>query len=379
LGRKQRCATILPKGGVQILNPGTSVSRLDPLSLTRGTRLRFVSSLCFPPPCAIKRLDKMDELDLLANTLQSGHQRNDLELDLIPDPSLTGTAREELLEALHEHEASGFRITVRQKYAVHGAYVDGDNSQPASLLVLQFELRSTVANQHRRFRHLDVCLQFITDPEQTPAHDPFIKCFAPAQKGIICLLPTAVLQKQESTLRAGLDAEHPPLKVNLSREKKKAEEWEQIRRVTISASATKTQQRGGGRLGEDKVQWILTENEKQKAIPDTFALGVVVRRSGNSKFKVIFDLKAKVDFWYGTEVVWQKAKDKVSFSGVRESSKVFDPSIQGPAPNNEVAKNLKSLVEGDELDKLVFVHLPEEFTPVLFYSDSLSSPSSQSF
>jgi hypothetical protein len=323
----------------------------------------------------------MDELDLLANTLQSDPLWDDLELDLIPDPSLRGTARDELLEALHEHEASGFRITVRQKYVVHGTYVDGDTSQPASLLVLQLELRSTAANQHRRFRHLDVCLQFVADSEQTPARDPFIKCFAPAQKGVICLLPTTVLQKQESTLRAGVDVEHPPvpLKLNVAAERKKAEEWEQIRRVTITASATKTQERGGGRLGEDKVQWVLTENKKQEAIPDTFAVGVVVRRSGNSNFKVIFDLKAKVDFWYGAEVIWQKVKDKVLFSGVREASKVFDPAIQGPAPNKEVAKNLKSLVEGNELDKLVFVHLPEEFTPILFYSGSLSFPSLPNF
>lgn len=316
----------------------------------------------------------MDELDLLADTLQSDRQQNDLDLELIQDPSLTGTAREELLEALHEHEATGFRITVRQKYVVHGTYTGGDTNQPASLIVLQFELRSTATNQHRRFRHLDVSMQFVTDPKRTPALDPFIKSFAPAQKGVICLLPTSVLQQQESTLGASVDVQQPPvpLGLNLSAEKKKAEEWKQIRRVTILALATKTQDRGGGRLGEDKVQWILTENEKQKAIPDTFAVGVVVRRSGDSKFKVVFDLKAKVDFWYGAEVLWQKTKDKISFSGVSEASKVFDPTVQGSAPNNTDLNNLKSFVEGNELGNLVFVHLPEEVTPVLFYSDGPS-------
>lgn len=312
----------------------------------------------------------MDELDILADTLQSDQLHEDFDLELIEDPSLTGTAREELLEALHEHEASKFRITIRQKYMVHGTYCDGDTDQPASLIVLQFELRST-ANQHRRFRHLDISMQFVTEPKHTPARDPFIKCFAPAQKGDIYLLPTSVVRQEESTRSASIDVEHPPvpLKLNLSAERKKAQEWEQIRRVTMSGLATKTQERGGGRLGEDKVQWILTENEKQKAIPDTFTVGVVVRRSWNSKFKIIFDLKAKVDFWYGAGVLWRKVKDRVTFSGVSEASKTFDPDVQGPAPNNTDLNNLKYFVEGNELDKLVFVHLPEEFTPVLFYSE----------
>jgi hypothetical protein len=162
-----------------------------------------------------------------------------------------------------------------------------------------------------------------------------------------------------------------PLSLNLAAERKKIEEWEQIKRATISAQATKTQAKGGGRLGADKVQWILAENEKREAIPDTFAIGVVLRRTGHSEFKVIFDVKAKVDFWYAAEVVWQNVKDKATFSGVREASKVFDPAVQGSMPNNTDIKQLKSFVEGNELDKLVFVHLPEELTPVLFYANGL--------
>lgn len=325
----------------------------------------------------------MDEFDELFQE-SPGKGNRDLDLDLIVDPSLTGTAREELLTNLHQREASGFTITVRQKYLVQGTYT-GNTNEPATLLGLQFELRKTAKGKHRRFRYFKVALRFERDPWQLPSDDPFVKSYAPAQLGDIYLLPTEVHISEEITKKAGLEAKKDPVPLSavLEIEKKKGKEWDQLRKATISAQAYKTELRGGGRLGEDKIEWTVTENDKQESIPDTFVVAVVLRRTGDSKFKVHFDIKADIDFWYGLEVFWQKVKDKTTiktFKGVREASKVFESTEQGEEPpkpkeqdkeppNTDIKNNLRAFALGNELDKLVWHHLPEFVAPVCFYKD----------
>ncbi|KAF2802519.1 uncharacterized protein BDZ99DRAFT_206205 [Mytilinidion resinicola] len=290
-------------------------------------------------------MDAFDEFNALTSNLQpSKKQATDLELELYEDPSLTGTAREELLTALHEHEASKFRITVRQKCLVHGTYTD--NSDPATLLGLQFELRKTDAGQHRRFRHFKVALRFETEPLQQPAQDPFVKSFAPAQQGVIYLLPTLVHKTVETNKEASLGVQQDPvpLSLALTAGKTKGEEWDQMRKATISAQAYKTHSRGGGRGGEDVVEWTFTENEKEESLPDTFTVAVVLRRIGDARFKVHFDIEAKIDFWYGLETFWQKVKNKTTFKAVREASKIFDPNEQGDEPTSTVKSRQAELL-----------------------------------
>jgi hypothetical protein len=312
------------------------------------------------------------ELDALFDGAdQTQTQNTDFVLHLVTKAGEEGQSRTRLESAVYEHQASGFKVAFRPVYLVHGTLASG--GEPASLVVFKCELVKTGgAQKQRRFRELTVKLRFERDPLENPAADPVILCYAPAQQGNLYLLPTVVKRSEEKELGAAAGGEFSGAKADLHYNQKSQEEWDQLRVALVTADSWKDQTKGGGRKGDNVVEWTVTENEKQKAIPDTFALGVVLGRVGEPNFKVNIDVTAKVDFWYGLEISWQKMKQKFSSSKKREDQViefegegktqgiVYNPAIQGTAPDQTDLKALQKFVDGDKLDKLVYLHLPEE-------------------
>src|SRR2546423_14087860 len=60
-----------------------------------------------------------------------------IELELQPDNDGKGDAKTDESIQVHQHEATGFRVSVRRIHQIHG-FLKGDDTSPASLLVLKF-------------------------------------------------------------------------------------------------------------------------------------------------------------------------------------------------------------------------------------------------
>jgi hypothetical protein len=310
------------------------------------------------------------------------HQTDDadsvIDFPLIDDPEETGQTRIELDENIHQHEASGFSIVLREQHVVHGTWAAASPpamGQKASLLVYRVELYSDTAKENRRFKHLSLKFRLERVPKGKPAQDPYVASLAPAQGMTVVLLPTEVQRSRESTTQGAAEAgagAPVPVKFSIMREDKVSAEWLQLARVKICGSAKKTLSMGGrNRLGDDRIEWAINENPKQATIPDSYGLAILLKRSDEEKFKIVFDFKLTVDFWYDLAKI-------NPFNGWMGRSRTYDPSEEKSMkrPEGITLDSLGELAQGSTLDeRFSFVHLPEEMQPVRVYSSNHTPPS----
>jgi hypothetical protein len=287
-----------------------------------------------------------------------------LSFNLLEDLITTGRPR--LADNISQVEASGFSIVLREKLVLHGEWAPGEGS--ATLLVYRVELGngSLSGDKSRRFKQLSLKFRFERDPKATAAEDPFVGAYAPAQGTSITFLPTTVRETREQAINGSVevDGQMVPAKFVVGLESKKGSEYERHARVKITGRALKTLRDGGmSRKGDDRVEWSIQENPKEKDIPDSYGLAIIVRRPDKSNFKVSFDLKAKVDWWYDVA-------RKFQFVGEEQRSKTYNVSAKakGKIPKEVESANLSKLEESLKLDSLfAFTHLPEEMQPVQWY------------
>jgi hypothetical protein len=315
--------------------------------------------------------------DDLADDDVADSETLDLSFPLEPDPDESGT-RDEIAENIYQHEASDFIIVLRQSHAVHGKWSDGQKDLLASLLVYRLELHSQSPKQDRRFKHVSVKMQFQRDPPLNPSDDPVVKCFEPAQGVVITQLPTEVSSTRENTLESmvGVSAGVSPVNINSAIHYKKGNSsaWKKDVRVRISGVATKSPSRSHAaadgkeedivteRLGDDRIAWSIQENPLAHEIPDSYGLAVLLQRRDDARFRILFKIKATVDFRYELTNIYD------TFYGRQRKSRRYDPSVQrGSIPEGLSADNLGALVEGLALSRLSFNHLPEEVKPVQIY------------
>ncbi|KAK3387954.1 hypothetical protein B0H63DRAFT_471243 [Podospora didyma] len=288
-------------------------------------------------------------------------------VDFVEDPGDHGFNRTYVGNPLFQVEASGFTSTVTEQYALHG-YLSSEGKELASLVVVHFSLYRSSGSRGRRFRSVTISLTFVSSTDQ-PSDDPAVRCFAPAQDGAIGVIPTTVQRQVQhnGNVSAKIDAAPAPVNLGFLYERKDQAEFEQHLLATISAKpgvSTRTRDRDGHNV----VEWTITENHREKLIPDSYQLAVVIERKNDEPFTVQAKVNASVDALHAISEAAQR------FVGLRQPVRKYDPirkrevgTLEYPENTRPDRTELKSLVKGRELDKYSYVHVVEQVAPVSIY------------
>ncbi|KAK3314862.1 hypothetical protein B0H66DRAFT_563829 [Apodospora peruviana] len=294
----------------------------------------------------------------------------DVPVPFIEDPDDQGTNRTYLGTPLFQVETTNFTSTVTEQYVLHGK-LSREGKEPASLVVVHFSLHSDSSVKSRRFRKVTISLTFTSASGQA-ADDPAIRCFAPAQDGNIGVIPTAVTRQtqHQAGASAKVDAAPIPASLGFSYDWQSQAAWKEHVMATISAkneASTRTRDRDGFNV----VQWTITENGKQKQIPDSYQLAVVIeRKSADEPFMVQAKVHASVDALHAMA----NASDLKSLIGLRWPVKTYEPAkkagsgkLEYPEDAKVDGEELGLLVKGRELDKFAYVHVIELVAPLSIY------------
>ncbi|KAG4443313.1 hypothetical protein IFR05_001182 [Cadophora sp. M221] len=294
-----------------------------------------------------------------------------LEINLTDDPNEQGQTRLPLGSSRFASETSGFSLTIRELYAVHGTGIwDSKAGEFASLLILRVKAFDRDTSRGRRIKNVEARLRFKSEAASPlPKDDPYIVCFAPAQEHKIGLLPTSVLRTKHASHAISLDVDANPAPINAGFQLGGDNSWEWKKDIwaTLAGEAYQSPV-GRGRLGDNVVHWTISENDKAHQIMDTVDVGILLRRPNDSKFTISFSqVKVTVDMRYAINAGVQEAIDGaidmarslVGYESVPTNLHTYDPTKQGKRPAGVVDGNLHLLEEGTELEKFAFMHILE--------------------
>ncbi|MCJ1394329.1 hypothetical protein MMC18_007207 [Xylographa bjoerkii] len=298
----------------------------------------------------------------------------DVLLDLVDvvDQDRSGQLRTNQRPADLHQEVSRINISVRRLIEAHGLY-DKNNSKQASLIVLRFKITSKDADQTRRVKALLIEFRLEKVPKKDNWHDPFLVSFAPGLRGDIYINPLKEkrVEGTEAGIEVAADAPAPfPGHLGAHKNWTTSTEREKDSISKISADSKKTVPSKGERQGDDVVWWNITENaSKEDGIADTIAVAVLVKREASDKFQIHLNMEVTVDVKYQLANLWRKITSK------RHEPLGFDPMSpvdeEDGFPNNKFDRNnLREFADNDWLDKLAFVHLPEQLKTAKFLEDN---------
>ncbi|KAK4216523.1 hypothetical protein QBC37DRAFT_91830 [Rhypophila decipiens] len=295
----------------------------------------------------------------------------DVAVPFIEDPEDQGTNRTYLGTPLFQVERTSFSSTVTEQYVLHGS-LSKEGKEPASLVVLHFSLHSGSHSNSRRFKKVTLSLTFSSVSGQA-SDDPAIRCFAPAQDGNIGVIPTTVLQQTQHHVGGSVkvDASPLPASVGFAYDWRDRAEYKKHVLATISAKSTAST-RTRDRDGFNVVEWTISENDKEKQIPDSYQLAVVIeRKDGHEAFIVQAKVRATVDTRHAVATGLSSLKSLV---GLKQPVKTYEPGkralsgkLEYPEHAQVDAEELGFLVKGRELDKYSYVHVVELVAPVSIY------------
>jgi hypothetical protein len=301
-----------------------------------------------------------------------------LEIDLIDDPDQQGQTRLPLGVSRFARETSGFSLKIRELYAVHGTGTwNSQAGQFASLLIYRIKTLDNDPSRVRRIKNVTARLRFKSAVANSlPKDDPYILCFAPAQKHKIGLLPTSVFRTKHENHSISLDIDANPAPITGGAKLGGDNSWEWKKDVWATLVGEGHQSPfGRGRLGDNVVHWTISENDKAHQIMDTVDVGILLRRPNNSPFTVDFSqVKATVDMRYAAHVGVQEAIDKgrrllIGNESMPTNTHTYDPTKQGKWPADVTDKDLNLLEEEAELERFAFMHALERVRGIK-YEDS---------
>jgi hypothetical protein len=298
--------------------------------------------------------------------------KEEILLDLYDDPEGRGEVNFDQDPLLHKRENSGFVITARQLYEVHGEF-EGNDAEKASLLVIKFTMSRRPDDTDRQYKSLRFTLRFEATPKGDPIDDPWIIAFAPAQKGAVYVTENTVKVVDSHSLEGNTkigtrQAAPAAVSGGMKAMVAKCEKYSQRYLYEVHAESDQSTEKGEGRQGENIVWWDLRAHPT-KTDGDSLAVSMLLRRPNSSKFVIHLTVSAKVDLKYAFAERWKRLK-KVRYSPLGP----FDPS----QPNKEipagVVKERLHDVSTDEtrriLENLAFLHVPEKLAPKAFYGDA---------
>lgn len=292
----------------------------------------------------------------------------DVPVPFIDDPEALGTNRTDLGTPMFQVELTNFTSTVTEQYVLHGKLSEKGNV-PASLIILNFRLHNGSHRSSRRFRNVTLSLTFSSVTGQA-ADDPAIRCFAPAQDGNIGVIPTTILQHTQHHVGGSVKADAAPLpaSVGFAYDWRDRAEYKKHVLATISARPSASSL-SRDRVGFNVVEWTISENEKEKRIPDSYQLAVIIeRKSRDEPFIVQAKVNAKVDPWHAVAKTLDELRSLV---GLKQPIKTYEPGkkaesgrLEYPEDAKVDAERLGLLIKGRELDKFSYVHVLELVAPL---------------
>lgn len=289
----------------------------------------------------------------------------------IEDPDPLGTNRTYIGLPLFQVERTNFTSTVTEQFVLHGQ-LSRESKAPASLIILHFSLHNGSHSKSRRFRKVTLTLTF-TSVSGEASDDPAIQCFAPAQDGNIGVIPTTVRQQTQHHAGASAKVDAAPVtaSVGFAYDWRERAEYKKHVLATISAK-TEASTLTRDRHGFNVVEWTMTENDKEKQIPDSYQLAVVIeRKSRDEAFDVQAKVRASIDVRHA---VADGASHLKSLIGLKQPARRYDPGKRAGSGKLEYPENaeidaeeLALLVKGRELDKYSYAHVLELVEPLSLY------------
>ena len=271
---------------------------------------------------------------------------------------------------LHDRfEASGFVIRIRCMHKIHG-YLNGPGSTAACLVVMKITLGSKSDDRQRFYRKLCARFTFESDPPADPINDPYVLAFEPAGKGGIRVIDTLtkVAEGRNYEVAGGIRTDQVPISLDAKAARNRQEEFEQQSAYTVIADTDQTVGGGGGREGDNIVEWTCQADPRQtNGVGDFISFAILIHHSDETKpFKVHLDLEATVDWKY-----WIAKKLK---SVLGEKKKRYLPlriaryGASKTVPDGVDINRLEG--DGNQLRKFGFVHVPEKLAPELMYQST---------
>jgi len=292
-------------------------------------------------------------------------------VDFVEDHTEQGTDHTYIGDPIFQRETTGFASTVTDQYVLHGQW-GKDKETPASLLVFQFQLRSNSASKgSRRFRKASIRLTFKSQ-SGIAAQDPAIRSYAPTQDGVNRLIPSKVIRENErhgaALARAQLGP--APVGVGFTYDTKDIFKWEKNLYANISASIS-TSGNERARKGYNVIEWTITENPREKQIPTTFQLAVLLERNNDKPFFVQAERDCSVDALYAIVETLKDGTQALSkLVGSKKPVRIFEPKVEKeigrldyPESPNLAAGELGLLSEGRGIDRFASIHVAELVEP----------------
>ena len=271
---------------------------------------------------------------------------------------------------------SDMDINVTCIYAVHG-YLDGEDTEPASLLVLRYDLSHLSGS--RRFKAFRPTLTLRRDPPGEPNDDPWVEDLVePGYPGKVFIREKFYRRSKKSSFTPSITIAAPPpvpISGSLGYTIENTTDWVAIDRYTVQGGRRSGQSQGA-RQNCDIVYWNAEQDEMIKSgidvIQVAFLIGRKVNKNASAKemkepnFKIIFGLDADVDLKYSMKNKWKKFR-KVK----HKDEHVFRPNEGSKKVPDGVNKNFLRRLESTEgrgvFRKLAFVHDVELQKPAKFY------------
>ena len=288
------------------------------------------------------------------------------DFDLYDEAGPTGELKGSQPPLHDKFEASGFVIRIRCMHKIHG-YRSGPGSPAACLVVMKITLASKSDDHQRFYRKFCARFTFESDPPADPINDPYVLAFEPAGKGGIRVIDTStkVAEGRSYEAAVGIKKDPVPISLDVKAARNKQEEFEQQSAYTVVADTEQTVGGGGGREGDNIVEWTCKADPKQTSgVGDFISFAILVHRSDELKpFMVHLDLEATVDWKY-----WVVSTLK---SMLGEKKKRYLPLR---ISQNEVAKSVPDGIDinrlegiGNQLRDFGFIHVPEKLAPEIMY------------
>lgn len=250
-------------------------------------------------------------------------------------------------------------------YQIHG-FLDGENTQPATLLVLRFDVGTQVKG--RRFDFFSTKFQIQKTTTVKPGEDVWIEdLFEPK---LVYMSEVQSNRSNKRSIQPSLNVSPPaPLDVisgGLTWTADDAAEWTETYRYTLEAIAT-TDPRNDSATKNDIIYWTAEVEDKharKSAGISTFQVAMLVGRKDQGDFQINMTIQeGSLDLWDRVRKQWNTVFGRET----RGKKTTISPATprKKPLPSQVDVNHLRRLQDSEHkvMKDLVFVGGPQFLKP----------------
>ncbi|KAH0556325.1 hypothetical protein GP486_005747 [Trichoglossum hirsutum] len=281
-------------------------------------------------------------------------------------------------QKMAQYTNTSLNINVYCEYEVHG-FLDGDQKNPASLLVLQYQLGGEMTD--RRFTAFRPRLTFqaaetLADVDKEPW---VTDCIYPGVATTVFYEVSAdeieELTKSLSGQLAGPNLSASQIAAALK--KVSTEHWTKKYRYRIKASLSEKDP--DRRKKDDQIRWEAWQEKEAQVGIDIIQVAMVVRRHEGYDLRVTMEFDADVDFRYKVGEKWDKYIGHQGlkrtfvfkvYDGVETRDGTVQPKLKETNVPTGVDRNHLRKMEGESkglFEALGWAHVVEAQTPKKYY------------